>query len=231
MTKKYIPWDNLAFRKNPYPGKLIAIEGIDGSGKTTQTKELVKMLNKNGCTASYSKEPTEDVIGKFIREKILSGDMKINPLALQYLFNADRAMHMEKIEQLLQKGMTIVMDRYFWSSVAYGMSDMDLPAGRQEKPLEWNYVAFSILSFYHQFLLPDVTFFLTISRQEALKRIQKSEKHGEIYDSENHLPRIEANYEKLMANFPGVFTKINGEREKDEVLQDLFLRTTKFLQK
>ncbi|HSD98785.1 MAG TPA: dTMP kinase, partial [Patescibacteria group bacterium] len=116
-------WEDLSFRKNPYKGKLSAIEGIDGAGKTTSSKELVKLLNKAGHNASYSKEPTDDIIGQFIREKILSGNMSMSPLALQYLFNADRAMHMEKIEKQLEKGMIIVMDRYFWSSVAYGMKD------------------------------------------------------------------------------------------------------------
>lgn len=215
MTSTFPHWDSLDFRKNPYPGKLIAIEGIDGAGKTTQAIELVKRLNKAGYNASYSKEPTEDVIGQFIREKILSGDMKIHPLALQYLFNADRVMHMEKIEKLLEKGMIIVMDRYFWSSVAYAMSDMD-------RPLDWYYTAFSILSFYHQFLLPDQTFFLEITPEEALKRITLSAKHGEIYDNGDHLPRIEKNYQQLMKEFPDAFTIVNAERESEEVTEDLF---------
>src|SRR5690348_13914041 len=110
-------WKDLEFRKNPYKGKLIVIEGIDGSGKTTSAKALVENLKKAGYDTAYSKEPTDDVIGSFIREKILSGHVAISPLALQYLFNADRAMHMEKIEKLLKKGTIVVMDRYFWSSV------------------------------------------------------------------------------------------------------------------
>lgn len=223
MKQQYTPWENLSFRKNPYPGKLIAIEGIDGSGKTTQAKELVKMLNTHGYNASASKEPTDEVIGQFIREKILSGDMKINPLALQYLFNADRVMHMEKIEKLLEKGMTIVTDRYFWSSVAYAMSDM-------EKPQEWYYTAFSILSFYHQFLLPDSTFFLKISPEKALERIGKSKKHGEIYDNGDHLPKIEKNYRKLQEDFPVAFTQIDAEKNQEEVTKELFEKITASLE-
>lgn len=222
MKQNFAPWESLSFRKNPYPGKLIAIEGIDGSGKTTQAKELVKMLNMRGINASVSKEPTDEVIGQFIREKILSGNMKINPLALQYLFNADRVMHMEKIERLLEKGMVIVMDRYFWSSVAYAMSDM-------EKPQEWYYTAFSILSFYHQFLLPDITFFLEISPEKALQRIKKSEKHSEIYDNGMHLPKIAQNYEKLMQDFPVEFTKVNADNQEEEITQELADKIIKHL--
>jgi len=215
MKKGNASWSELSLRKNPYKGKLIAIEGIDGSGKTTQAKELVKRLNKAGYNASYSKEPTNDVIGQFIREKILSGEYALNPLALQYLFNADRAMHMEKIEKLLEKGMIIVMDRCFWSSVAYAMSDM-------EGPHNWYYTAFSILSFYHQFIVPDTTFFLHISSDEALKRIQQSEKHKEIYDNEKALEATEKNYQLLIQEFPKEFTMINAERKIEEVTNDLY---------
>ncbi len=210
-------WSNLQLRKNPYRGKLIAIEGIDGAGKTTQAKELVKRLNKAGNNAAYSKEPTDDVIGTFIREKILSGQVTMSPLALQYLFNADRVMHMEKIEKLLEKGMIIVMDRYFWSSVAYGMSDL-------QKPQDWYYTAFSILSFYHQFLVPDITFFLAITADEALQRIHQSRKHKEIYDDKNHLVKIEENYQQLMQEFPNEFTKIHANGDVEEITDTLFNR-------
>ncbi len=218
MKLQFPHWDSLSFRRNPYPGKLIAIEGIDGAGKTTQAKELVKRLNIAGYNASYSKEPTDDVIGSFIREKILSGNMKISPLALQYLFNADRVMHMEKIEKLLEKDMIIVMDRYFWSSVAYGMSDL-------QKPQDWYYTAFSILSFYHQFVIPDITFFLDIKSDGALQRIKQSKKHGEIYDNGESLKKIEKNYELLMQEFPHEFTKIDATDTKEIVVQKLFERT------
>lgn len=205
---------DLEFRKNPYKGKLIVIEGIDGAGKTTQAKEVVKMLNKQGVNASYTKEPTDQVIGQFIRENILSGKMQVNQIAEQYLFNADRAMHMEKIEALLEKGMVIVMDRYFWSSVAYAMSNMG-------GVMDWYLVAYSILSFYHQFLLPDFTFFLEVDYQVALKRIEQSGKHKEIYDNIEKLPKIQNNYEKLMKKFPEAFTMINANRPAEEITEEI----------
>lgn len=211
--KHHISFD-LEFRKNPYKGKLIVVEGMDGSGKTTQAKEIVKMLNKKGHDASYTKEPTDQIIGQFIREKILSGNISINPLALQYLFNADRVMHMEKMEAFLQKGKIIVMDRYFWSSVAYALAD--LPNVK-----DWYLTAFSVLSFYHQFIAPDKTFFLDISLTTALERIKQSGKHAEIYDNGEHLPKIAENYTKLIQEFPEMFTMVNGDRKQEEITEEI----------
>ncbi|HEX7042053.1 MAG TPA: dTMP kinase [Patescibacteria group bacterium] len=206
---------DLEFRKNPYPGKLIVIEGMDGAGKTTQAKELVKMLNKSGYNASYTKEPTDQIVGQFIREKILSGNLKIDPLALQYLFNADRVMHMTKIESLLEKGMIIVMDRYFWSSVAYALADL---GGVKE----WYLTAFSVLSFYHQFIVPDISIYLDVDIEIALRRIEKSGKHGEIYDNDKKLPLIAKNYRQLLKEFPEMFEVVDANGKAVEITPVLF---------
>jgi len=207
---------DLDFKKNPYKGKIVVIEGTDGAGKTTQAKALVKMLNKAGFPAAYTKEPTDDIIGQFIREKVLSGEFAINPLALQYLFNADRIMHMEKIEKLLQKGMIIVMDRYFWSAVAYAMADM------QAIP-DWSLVAFSILSFYHQSYAPDFTFLLKISPEVALARIAQSGKHKEIYDNKEKLVQTIKAYDFLRKEFKEMFTIIDGDgdRTPEEITDEI----------
>ncbi len=212
--KHHISFD-IEFLKNPYPGKLIVVEGIDGSGKTTQAKELVKKLNKADLNASFTKEPTDDLIGKFIRENILSGKVSVSPVATQYLFNADRAMHVEKISEFLKKGVTVVMDRYFWSSVAYAIADM---GGAEDFYL----TAFSILSFYHRFFIPDITFFLKISPETALSRITESGKHVEIYDNQKTLALTEKSYELLIQKFPESFTITNGERPIEEINEELF---------
>lgn len=217
--KHHISFD-LEFRTNPYPGKLIVIEGVDGSGKTTQAKEVVKRLNKEGYNAAYTKEPTDDIIGAFIRQDFLSGKRPLHPLAFQYLMNADRVMHMEKMEGFLKKGMIIIMDRYFWSSVAYAMSDI-------EAPKDWYLTAFSILSFYHQFIIPDYSFFLKVSPATALSRIDQSGKHNEIYDTAEKLPKIEKGYEMLREKFPEVFTLIDGDRQQEVITEDI-LRHIKY---
>jgi len=210
---------SVSFKKHKSPGLLIAIEGMDGSGKTTQAQRIVEELKKKKIKAIYTKEPTDEPTGKMIRQ-ILSGEIKVPPLSLQYLFCADRGVHQVEIEKLLSKGYVIVTDRYFWSAVAYGISDLD------GKP-DYYMAAFSILSMYNQFLSPDYTFYLDVSVNEAYKRIKKSAKHGEIYDKKDKLIKIQKGYEVLIEKYKTEFTRVNGEREVEVLLDDLVKRISK----
>lgn len=210
---------SVGFKKHKYPGLLIAIEGMDGSGKTTQAQRLVEELKKKKVKAIYTKEPTDTPTGKMIRQ-ILSGELKVPPLSLQYLFCADRGVHQVELEKLLAKGYVIVTDRYFWSAVAYGISDLD------GKP-DYYMAAFSILSMYNQFLSPDYTFYLDVSVDEAHRRIKKSSKHGEIYDKKEKLVKIQKGYEVLVKKYPSEFTRVDGEKSVDELLLDLVKRVSR----
>ncbi len=211
--KYHIEFD-INFKKNNFKGKFFAIEGIDGSGKTIQTQRVVKALRKKGIDAISAKEPTDGVIGKFIKNDILSGKIKIPPIAIQYLFSADRADHQKEIENLLKKGKTIVMDRYFWSAVCYGIADLDqIP--------DYYITVLSVLSPYNRFLRPDFTFFLDISLKTALKRIAGSAKHNEIYDNEKKLIKIKKAHDFIKKRFAKELTVINGERTVEEVTEDL----------
>lgn len=210
---------SVGFKKHKSPGMLIAIEGMDGSGKTTQAQEIVKELKKKKIKAIYTKEPTDEPTGKMIRQ-ILSGELKVPPLSLQYLFCADRGVHQVELEKLLKKGYVIVTDRYFWSAVAYGISDLD------GKP-DYYMAAFSILSMYNQFLSPDYTFYLDVGVDEAYKRIGKSNKHGEIYDKKDKLIKIKKGYEVLVKKYPTEFTRVNGEKEVKDLTEDLVKRVMK----
>lgn len=214
---------SVGFKKNKLPGILIAVEGIDGSGKTTQAQNLVKKLKKKGIKAIYTKEPTDEPTGKLIR-KILSGEIKVPPLSLQYLFCADRGVHQLELEKYLKKGYVVITDRYFWSAVAYGISDLG-------GSVDYYLAAFSILSMYNQFMEPDFTFFLDVSVKEGFKRISKSSKHSEIYDKKEKIEKIKKAYEILFKKFEKEFVIVDGEREVDEVEKDLLLRIEKLSKK
>lgn len=210
---------SVSFKKHKYPGLLIAIEGMDGSGKTTQAEHLVKELKKKKIKALYTKEPTDEPTGKFIRQ-ILSGEIKVPPLTLQYMFCADRAVHQIELERYLKKGYVIVTDRYFWSAVAYGISDMD------GKP-DYYMASFSILSMYNQFLSPDYTFYLDVSVDEAHRRLSKSHKHVEIYDRREKLVKIQKGYEMLLKKYPTEFTRVEADKTIEKLTEDLVKRVSK----
>lgn len=213
----------VGFKKNKLPGMLIAIEGIDGSGKTTQALELVKQLKKKKIKAIYTKEPTDEPTGLLIRQ-VLSGKVKVPPLSLQYLFCADRGVHQLELEKYLEKGYVVITDRYFWSAIAYASSDL-------KGDTDYYMAAFSILSMYRQFMAPNFTFFIDVPFDVAYERISGSAKHSEIYDKKEKLLKIEKAYKVLTKKFSTEFTMIKGERSVDEINTDLVARIEKLAKK
>ena len=97
-------------------GRFIVLEGPDGSGTTTHAKLLAQRL---GANVFLTAEPTDGPIGKEIRAALKQGALP--PDELQMLFVKDRAWHIkEEIGPALEKGMTVVCDRYIASTLAYG---------------------------------------------------------------------------------------------------------------
>ena len=222
---KYKVSFEIDLKRNTYSGKFIVVEGIDGSGKTTQVDNLVEALKKQGKKVFLTKEPTDEFTGKLIR-KILAGEMKIAPVGFQYLFAADRAVHQIEIENYLKKGYFVICDRYFWSALVYGMMDRNIDFDVRKKS---NYllVSFSILSFYNQFMAPDKTFLLKISVREAMKRIVRKNMY-QIYETEEKLKKLKKGYDWLVKKFPKEFKIIDGERSVEEVTEEIVSRISNF---
>src|SRR3989338_7618424 len=135
--------------KNIYQGKFIVFEGIDGSGKSTQTALLADFMKKTlGQKVYETAEPTASLIGGLIRSQI-AGDWKTSNECLQLLFSADRLYHLEKeIIPMLEQGIDVICDRYFFSTVAYGA----VTTGE----LDW------LINVNSKILLPDVIFLLKV---------------------------------------------------------------------
>lgn len=209
---------NTDFRRNSYKGVYVVLEGIDGSGKTTQAKRLVSYIQKKGKKSIYTKEPTDEVTGRLIR-KVLLGKISVPPVAFQYLFAADRAVHQVNLEKYLKEGLIVVGDRYFWSSAVYGMLDRGISISEKDKDLLL--VAFSILSMYHRFILPDYTFYLRVSVDKAIKRLRDNGKAEEIYEKRDKLERIVRGYEWLAKKFSREITVVDGEGSVEEVNKEV----------
>ena len=109
-------------------GLFICIEGLDKSGKTTQSILLVEALRRRGYDAIYTAEPSDGKIGSFIREYILNREERVSAMVEALLFAADRAEHTENvIKPNLKRGRIVVSDRYLFSSLAYqGAAGLDI---------------------------------------------------------------------------------------------------------
>lgn len=194
-------------KKNPYPGKFIVFEGLDGSGKTTQARELGLFLKKKKYKVLLTKEPTKDnIFGRKIND-ILNQKKKTTPLKLQVLFTKDRKWHLKNvIEPALKKGKIVICDRYFFSTFAFGGIDVDM-----EKLIKLN----------EKFLMPDLTFYIDVSPKECMERILKRVKSSKtaFFEKEEKLKEVYKNYKLLARRFPIYF--VEGEREIGLIAKDI----------
>ncbi|UCG36532.1 MAG: dTMP kinase [Candidatus Bathyarchaeota archaeon] len=109
-------------------GVFICIEGLDGSGKTTQARLLIHALRERGYDPAYTTEPSDGIYGEIIRKRVLQGDLRIPAVIETVLFAVDRFDHIQStIRPLLDKGKIVVCDRYVYSSIAYqGAAKLDI---------------------------------------------------------------------------------------------------------
>ena len=228
-NKKYHIEFDLELRGNPYGGIYVAIEGVDGSGKTTQAEKLTEYFEKTGKQVIRTREPRkEGVIGDLVHQ-ILRGERKMSPKALQYLFSTDRALHHEEvIEPSLKEGKVVISDRCFWSAVVYGILDKSEEYGFDTA--NQILIAHSILSMYHQFIVPDFTFYLDVSLETALARIEKKHESSpkEMYEVKEKIEKVKKGYKWLLENFGDEIVKIDGEQSIGDVTKEIVAKLKDF---
>jgi dTMP kinase len=101
-------------------GVLIALEGVDGSGKTTQAQGLASHLARFGRRVLMTREPTNNASGRRLREYLAGTDRHFAPAEELARFEADRREHVAAtIEPALKRGWLVITDRYYYSSAAY----------------------------------------------------------------------------------------------------------------
>lgn len=212
---------DIELRQNPYKGLYIALEGVDGSGKTTQSDRLIKYFEKKGQSVLQVREPRKEGLIGDIVHKVLTGKIKMSPVALQYLFSTDRVLnHEEVIIPALKSGKVVISDRCFWSAIVYGI--LDRVKGRYNfENADFLLIAHSILSMYHRFIVPDDTFYLKISLATAMDRISGKDDFKEIYEDREKLKQLIVGYDWLAKKFSKEITVVEGEKKVGEVTGEI----------
>lgn len=156
---------------------LILFEGPEGVGKTTHAQRLAKEYVDAGIDAMYLREPGGDKIGESIRSLILNVEFKdqMEPMAEFFLFQASRAQFVRRtVRPLLDRGCTVVLDRYSLSTMAYQIAARGLPLVQ----------CLSAIDTATGGLVPDVTLLLTCSYETGRERQQAAGKEPDRLESE-----------------------------------------------
>lgn len=193
-------------------GRFLVLEGIDGSGKSTQIGPLVQRLEGLGVRCRATREPTGRPIGVLIRQA-LTGRTPLDPRVIAALYAADRMDHLVNGEDglcaAIDRGVTVVSDRYYFSSYAYHSVDMDM---------EWVIGANSVSA---GLLRPTVTVFLDVPVELALERIRENRESEELFETEGRLRRTRELYFRAFERLKGEETVavVDGSGSREQVAQ------------
>ncbi|MBI5509698.1 MAG: dTMP kinase [Deltaproteobacteria bacterium] len=188
-------------------GLLIALEGIDGSGTTTQGATLAEALAARGLTVHLTAEPSVGPVGEVIR-RVLRGELSMSSRVLAMLFAADRIDHLEReIAPQLDRGAVVISDRYLLSSLAYQSLD---------NPLDW------VIEQNRLARRADLNVLLRVTAETAARRRAARGAPDERFDALDLQRKIATAYDRVstLANV-GPTAALNGELERDAVAADL----------
>jgi dTMP kinase len=191
-------------------GIFIVIEGLDGSGKTTQAKLLAKKLEKT-TKCFLTAEPSCGKIGSFIREDCLYEEKRLPTEAEALLFAADRIEHVcSEVKPALEDGKLVICDRYIYSSLAY--------QGSAGLSLEW------IKTINARSLQPDFSVFIDVPPEKVIERLKRKKSVMETLETQQKVREVYLKYVEK-----GELVRIDGDNPKDAVAEQLFLKVMELL--
>jgi dTMP kinase len=193
-------------------GVFICVEGLDGCGKTTQAKLLVRRLRRS-CDAVYTAEPSSGKIGRFIKRHCLHGDKRVSGVVEALLFAADRFDHVQNtVLPALKRGRVVVSDRYVYSSLAY--------QGATGLELDW------IERINEHAVRPDLAIFIDVKPETVVQRLKPRKSVMENLETQRKVREV---YVKFVEK--GELVRVDGNKSKDEVAADLAAIVERFLGK
>ncbi|MBV6453423.1 MAG: Thymidylate kinase [Bacteroidia bacterium] len=201
----------------------IALEGIDGSGKSTQARLLNKNLSERGFKTYLTNEPTDHRVGKLIRS-IFSHETEANQHTIAALFVADRLQHIlddkNGLLQKLKEGYSVICDRYYFSSYAYHSVFVDM---------DW---VIQINKICAELIKPDITIFIDADPEICMQRLKDKRHSLEMYETLDNLKKVRENYfkafDKLKSSEQIVI--VNGNNTEGQIaveIEEIVRRTLK----
>ncbi len=195
----------------------ITLEGIEGSGKSTQIKHICDLLQNMGLSCTVTREPGGTVIGKKIRSILLDPESRnMDPVTELLLYTADRAQHLsETIRPLLEEGKTVICDRYFDATLAYQGYARGLDIE----------MILSLHKLTCRNLTPNLTFLLDLAPHTGLMRAWNQLNSGARPDAESRFEKealefhhkVRAGYLEIAAREPERFRIIDASLNELEV--------------
>ena len=191
-------------------GIFIVIEGLDGSGKTTQAILLADKLSKSHKVL-LTAEPSKGKIGTFIRNCCLYELTRLPTEAEALLFAADRIEHMqEELKPALDDGKIVLCDRYVYSTLAY--------QGSAGLSLDW------IKTINARAIQPDFSLFLDVPPDRVLERLQRKKSVMETLETQQKVREIYLKYVDK-----GELIRIDGDNSKEDVANELYAKVMELL--
>lgn len=189
----------------------IVFEGIDGTGKSTQVKMLAETLRERGMKVVTSFEPTNGTYGSMVRNSATRPEGRYSLEEEFQLFLKDRKEHVETlIKPALDRGEVVILDRYYFSTMAYqGARGMDVGMIREKN---------------EEFALqPDLVILLTVSVEESLKRIGVRDGEGNAFEQRESLEKCSEIFHSLEDPFVHFIASRDTPAETHEDVRRLVL--------
>lgn len=184
---------------------LINLEGIDGCGKSTQTKLLQKKLEELGENTVILKEPTNGPHGQKLWD-VLHGKRKATNEEILEFFILDRKQHVnEKVQPALDDSTIVLMDRYYYSSMAYQVAGgLDIEDIRNK----------------HNFAPdPDIVLIFDLPVSTALERV-RGHSEADEFEKEEHLEKVREAYLNLESD--PLVRIVDSTRTPEEIFEEVW---------
>ena len=195
-------------------GFFLTVEGMDGSGKTTQINRLYASLNRLGYDVLQTREPGGCKISEKIRNLVLTTEfMEMSDPCEALLYAAARAQHVhEVIRPMVKTGKLVLCDRFVDSSIAYQGGGREL--GVKEVG--------DINAFAIREMIPDATIYLRMDSMQAMNRRRSASKPDRLESQPDAFyERTRKAYDRLMNDYPQRYITVDGAKPIDELAEDI----------